>query len=125
MGSDSYDFDRLLGNYAGTSLFGGANLTFYATKSTDGGTTEPWLFLSVVHKQQGLSPFKAKWIGVTYTDSLSQIDLTMISYEMINFKVQVNTRDMYAETSTYAKEDKLFTVKQGGNDVVKVYGAYD
>lgn len=30
--------DRLLGNYAATSLFGGANLTVYATESTDQGT---------------------------------------------------------------------------------------
>lgn len=70
----------MLGNYAGTSLFGGGNLTLYATKSTDGSTTEPWVFLSVVHKQQGLSPFTAKWIGVTYEDSLTKTDLGMISY---------------------------------------------
>ena len=49
----------------------------------------------------------------------------MISYEMINYTVQVGTRDMYAETSTSAQEDKSYTVKQGGNDVVKVYGAYN
>jgi hypothetical protein len=34
MEADAYEMDRLLGNYAGTTLFGGANLTFYATKST-------------------------------------------------------------------------------------------
>lgn len=34
IGSDDYNLDRLLGNFAGTTLFGGANLTFYATKST-------------------------------------------------------------------------------------------
>jgi hypothetical protein len=71
MGSDKYDSDRLLGNFAGTTLFGGANLTFYATQSTEGSTAEPWLFLSVVHKQQGLSPFNPRWIGITYTDSLT------------------------------------------------------
>ena len=49
----------------------------------------------------------------------------MISYEMINYTVQVGTRDMYAETSLLAKEDNLFTKNQGGIDVVKVYGAYD
>ena len=69
-----------MGNYAGTTLFGGGNLTLYATKSTDGPTTEPWLFLSVVHKQQGLSPFRARWIGVKYLDSLTETDLAMISY---------------------------------------------
>ena len=49
----------------------------------------------------------------------------MISYEMINYTVQVATRDMWAETYRVAKGDKEYTVKQGGNDVVKVYGAYD
>lgn len=31
-----YSYDRLIGNYAGTSTFGGGNLTIYATESTDG-----------------------------------------------------------------------------------------
>jgi hypothetical protein len=30
----------------------------------------------------------------------------MVSYEMINYTVQVGTRDMYAETSSIAKGDK-------------------
>lgn len=51
--------------------------------------------------------------------------MAMISYEMINFKVQVGTRDMWAETYRVAKGDKEYTVRQGGYDVVKVYGAYD
>lgn len=33
-----YTYDRLLGNYAGTSTFGGGNLTVYATESTDGNS---------------------------------------------------------------------------------------
>lgn len=33
-----YSYDRLLGNFAGTSSFGGGNLTVYATESTDGFT---------------------------------------------------------------------------------------
>lgn len=32
---------------------------------------------------------------------------------------------MWAETSINAKQDQAYTVKQGGNDVVKIYGAYD
>jgi hypothetical protein len=36
MGMDDYYQDRLLGNFAGTMLIGGGNLTFYATESTDG-----------------------------------------------------------------------------------------
>lgn len=32
---------------------------------------------------------------------------------------------MWAETSISAKEDQSYTVNQGGNDVVKIYGAYD
>lgn len=58
--------DRLLGNYAGTTMLGGSNLTVYATQSTEGSSSEPWLFLGLVHKQQGLAPFPAKWIGITY-----------------------------------------------------------
>lgn len=33
-----YDQDRLLGNFAATTLFGGSNLTVYASQSTDEGT---------------------------------------------------------------------------------------
>jgi len=33
----NYLYDRLLGNFAATSTFGGGNLTVYATESTDGG----------------------------------------------------------------------------------------
>jgi len=32
---------------------------------------------------------------------------------------------MYAETSIFAKEDQLYVQKQGGKDIVKIYGAYD
>jgi hypothetical protein len=76
---DSYFDDRLLGNYAGTTLIGGANLTFYATESTEGWSTESWLFMSVVHKQQGLNPYTNRWLGVTYADSLVSADLTLLS----------------------------------------------
>ncbi len=31
MSANDYYQDRLLGNYAGTTLIGGGNLTFYAT----------------------------------------------------------------------------------------------
>jgi len=78
--TDAYAQDRLLGNYAGTSVIGGGNLTFYATKSTDGWTPESWLFLSVVHKQQRLTPFSSKWLGITYSNSLIGIDLALFSY---------------------------------------------
>lgn len=61
-----YFQDRLLGNWAATSLFGGGNLTVYATESSDEATFEPWLFLGIVHKQQGLTPYEGRWIGVTY-----------------------------------------------------------
>jgi hypothetical protein len=55
-------------------------MTFYATTSTDGWTVESWIFLSIIHKQQGLNPFASKWIGVTYVDSLKNVDLTLISH---------------------------------------------
>ncbi len=62
---------------------------------------------------------------MTYLDSLTDTDLAMISYETINFKLGIQTRDMYAETSQNAKLDQAYVIKQGGNDVVKVYGSYD
>ncbi len=37
--TDDYSLDRLMGNYAATTLLGGANLTLYATQSTDGWGT--------------------------------------------------------------------------------------
>jgi hypothetical protein len=44
---------------------------------------------------------------------------------MVNLQLKVQTRDMYAVSASSAKADGLYPVKQGSDDVVKVYGAFD
>jgi hypothetical protein len=38
--------------------------------------------MSIIHKQQGLSYFTSRWIGITYvnTSDYTNIDLAMISH---------------------------------------------
>lgn len=108
--------DRLLGNYAATTNLGGANLTIYATQSSDAAATESWMFMGIVHKQQGLTPFTGRWIGVTYVNSLTNTDFTVLEYGYRNFLFQTNIMDMYMVNSTFANQDVNFTVNQGSTD---------
>jgi hypothetical protein len=106
-------------------LFGGGNLTVYATESTDEATYESWLFLGLVHKQQGLTPYDGKWIGITYEDSLSNVDLTMVDYSTRDFTMELHVLDMYATDSSNAGEDLDYAENQGGSDVFENLGGVD
>jgi hypothetical protein len=115
----------MLGNFAGTSTFGGGNLTVYATESTDGFTLESWLFLSVVHKAQGLNPFTARWLGVLYSDSLINSDLAIIQYNIVGVKLDLHINDFYAVSSSSAADDYAYSPGQGSDDVYTVLTAYE
>ncbi len=97
--------DRLLGNYAGTKSFGGGNVTVYATESTDGFTFESWLFLTVVYKKEGLSPFVPRYIGIFYNDSTANSDMAIIQYNTVGVKLDVHIDDFYAVSSSSADYD--------------------
>lgn len=118
-------YDRMLGNYAGTSTFGGGNLTVYATDSTDGGTFDSWLFLTVVHKAQGSNGFKPRWLGVLYSNSMSNNDLAIIQYTTKGVSLDLYTNDFFIVNSTFADYDSLFVTGQGSEDLSKVLSAYD
>lgn len=72
--------NRLLGNYAGTATLNSNNLTVYAAESTMYYSVEPWLFLTVVNQQQGLSIFQPRWMGVSYTNSMTNSDMAVIEF---------------------------------------------
>jgi hypothetical protein len=118
-------YDRMLGNFAATSTFGGGNLTVYATESYDGNALETWLFLSVVHKVQGLSAFSPKWIGVLYNTSLINVDMALIEYSTEGVNLDIHINDYYAVSSSSAAKDNTYVVQQGSQDVVSVLTAYD
>lgn len=71
-----------------------------------------------MHKQQGLTPYSGKWIGITYEDSLSETDMTLIDYNYRDFTTQVHILDMYITDSTLAKEDLDYVTDQGGDDII-------
>ena len=114
-----------LGNFAGTATFGGGNLTAYATESTDGGTLESWLFLTIVHKAQGLSAFSAKWIGVLYSTSQVNSDMAMVQYTTQGVNLDIHVDDFYVVNSSSANSDPSYVDQQGSNDVEEVMSSYD
>ena len=115
----------MLGNFAATSTFGGGNLTVYATESYDGNALEIWLFLAVVHKQQGQNAFSPKWIGMTYNNSLVNADLAIVQYTTIGVSLDIHIDDFYATSPTSAARDNTYAINQGSQDVVTVLTAYD
>lgn len=118
-------YDRMLGNFAATSTFGGGNLTVYATESYDGNALETWLFLTVVHKAQGLTAFSPKWIGVLYSNSLVNADMALAEYSTEVVELDIHIKDFYSVNNSYAAKDDTFVVQQGSQDVVEVLKAYD
>ena len=121
----NYYSDRMLGNYAGTSTFGGGNITVYATESTDGFTLETWLFLSVVHKVQGLNPFAPRWLGILYGDSMTDSDMAVVQYNTVGVSLDIHINDFYVVNSSYAQDDRNYVTGQGSTDVISVLTAYD
>lgn len=81
--------------------------------------------MGFVHKQQGLTPYTGRWIGVTYEDSLTNVDLTVIDYTTRNFLKEVHITDMYATNSTYAVDDYDYPLNQGGDDITENMGGVD
>jgi hypothetical protein len=120
-----YYQDRLLGSFAATTTFGGGNVTFYATESTDGGTFESWLFFSVVHKAQGLSPFVARQLAVAYSQGLVNNDMAIIQYNTVNNKLDLHISDNFITNSSFANFDSSYVINQGGDDITTIMTAYD
>lgn len=118
-------YDRMLGNFAATSTFGGGNLTVYATESYDGNALEIWLFLGIVHKAQGQSTFSPKWIGMTYNTSLVNADLAVVEYDTVGVNLDIHIDDYYATSTTSAARDISFVANQGSQDLVTVLTAYN
>ena len=79
----------------------------------------------MVHKQQGLTPYTGRWIGVTYEDSLSEVDLTVIDYTTRDFTKEVHIMDMYATNDSYAVDDYDYPLNQGGDDITENLGGVD
>lgn len=107
-----------MGNYAGTSSFGGGNLTFYATESTDSDGLESWLFVSVVHKVQGLNGFVPRWLGISYVDTQINTDMAIIEYKTLGVSLDIHIDDFYIVSSISAKSDLNYADLQGNNDVI-------
>ena len=117
--------DRMLGNFAATSTFGGGNLTVYATESYDGNALETWLFLTVVLKVQGQNAFSPKWIGVVYNTSLVNADLAIIEYTTVAVSLDIHIRDYFSVDASSAARDSTYASNQGSQDVVTVLTAYN
>jgi hypothetical protein len=82
-------------------------------------SVEPWLFLTVINQQQGLSSFSAKWLGVSYLDSMSNSDMAVIQYQG-----DVYIYDVYSIGSSVPLNDTDYTVNPGSYDLIKVNGGY-
>jgi hypothetical protein len=111
---------RLLGNFAGTATLNSNNLTVYAAESTMYYSVEPWLFLTVINQQQGLSIFTPKWMGVSYINSMTNSDMTIIE-----FIKDVQIRDAWAIGHSAPLNDTEWNPNPGAYDIVKVNGGYD
>lgn len=79
----------------------------------------------MVLKAQGLNPFSPKWLGVLYSDSLNNNDLSIIQYNTQGVSLDIHIGDYYIVNSSYAATDGSFLINQGGNDISTVLTAYD
>jgi hypothetical protein len=112
--------DRLLGNFAATSTLNSNNLTVYAAESTNFYSVEPWLFLTVLNQQQGLSTFSPKWLGISYKNSMTNADMAQIEYLK-----DVMIYDLYSTGHTAPLNDTQWVPNPGANDIVKIMGGFD
>ena len=115
----------MLGKFAGTSTFGGGNLTVYATESYDGNALQTWLFLTVIHKSSSSSVFTPKWLGILYGSGLANVDMAIVEYTTVGISLDIHIDDYYVVNSSYAAKDDSYTPNQGSQDVVTVMTAYD
>lgn len=85
-------------------------------------SVEPWLFLTVLNQQQGLSQFSPKWIGISYRRNMTNSDMALVEY----FR-DVNIYDIYSTGHTAPLNDTDFAPfdGQGANDIIKINGGYD
>lgn len=76
-----------------------------------------------MHRQQGLSPFVGRWIGVTYKNSTTNVDLSVVDYGMQeNLRNEVQVTDMFMVNSSFADKDQNFVSSQGSSDDVITLG---
>jgi len=72
-----------------------------------------------------LNPFSPKWIGILYSNSLSNNDLAIIQYDTEGVSLDIHIGDYYTLNNSYANTDASFIINQGSNDVMTVMTAYN
>lgn len=83
-------------------------------------SVEPWLFLTVVNQQQGLSVFTPKWLGIAYLNSMTNSDMAVVDY-----LGDVLIRDAWSVNHTAPLNDTQYVANPGAYDLIKVNGGYD